>query len=301
VPHGQSRYCDQDPSVPFLVRSGPYDIVLHRRLGGSDRSHVALIVGLMRWDDLKGVLVERSRAVAGLLRVSHAGEEVPGSDWSPPEIGAHVVSLSRRYMRMMESPEPFPESLSALDEAEIRAVRCSDVDELADMLVSAVDDLVGYLGDDGSRPVPFFGMKHTAEAVGALMLGELLLHGFDLARALRRPWVIGRDEAIAVLGGLLPAVGYSADPDVAQRAVGTYHLRIRHGHDWTIEVRDGAATVQKGRPERADLHISADPLAFLLVGYGRASRWRAVLTGRIVGWGRHPLRAARFSKLFRET
>jgi hypothetical protein len=257
--------------------------------------------GLVRWEDLKDVLVDRSRAVGELLRVSAAGQEVPGSDWSPSEIGAHLVSLPRRYMRMMDRPEPFPESLSAVNEAAIRAVGCGDLDQLADMLVSDVDDLVAHLGDDGSRPVPFFGMTHTAEAVGAVMLGELLLHGLDLARALRRPWVIGRDEAIAVVGGLLPAVGYSVDPEVAGRAAGTYHLRIRHGHDWTVEVRDGVATVQKGHPERADLHISADPLAFLLVGYGRASRWRSLLTGRMLGWGRRPLLVAHFSKLFRET
>jgi uncharacterized protein (TIGR03083 family) len=255
----------------------------------------------MQWGDLRAALVDRSQAVGDLLRMSSVGQEVPGSDWSPPEIGAHLVSVPRRYMRMMERPEPFPQSLSAMNEAEIRAVGCTDLDQLADMLVADVDELSARLGHDGARPVPFFGMTHTAEGAGAVMLGELLLHGLDLARALRRRWVIGRDEAIAVLDGLLPAVGYSVDPDVARRAAGTYHLRIRHGHDWTIEVRDGAATVEKGRPELADLHISADPLAFLLVGYGRASRWRSLLTGRMLGWGRRPLLAMHVSKLFRET
>lgn len=255
----------------------------------------------MHWGDLRAVLVDRSRAVGDLLRMSSAGQDVPGSDWSPPEVGAHLVSVARRYMRMMERPEPFPQSLSAMNESEIRAVGCQDLDQLADMLVADVDELVAHLGDDGARPVPFFGMRHTAEAVGAVMLGELLLHGLDLARALRRRWVIGRDEAIAVLDGLLPAIGYSVDPDVARKATGTYHLRIRHGHDWTIDVRGGAATVDKGRSGLADLHISADPRAFLLVGYGRASRWRSVLTGRMLAWGRHPLLAAHVSQLFRET
>lgn len=93
---------------------------------------------------------------------------------------------------MMELPEPFPESLSAVNEAEIVGVGCDDMDQFAEMLVSDVNGLVRHLGADGSRIVPFFGKRLAAEDVGAVMLGELLLHGLDLARTLNRPWEIAR-------------------------------------------------------------------------------------------------------------
>jgi hypothetical protein len=186
---------------------------------------------------------------------------------------------------------------------EIRTVGCDDLDQLADLLVAEVDDLLEQLGDDGSRPVPFFGMEHSVAGLGGVLLGELLLHGLDRARPQERPWTITKKEAVAVLDGLLPAVGHTVDPGAAAKAAGTYHLRIRGGDDWTINVGDGdgMATVRRGRPVRADLHVSADPLAFLLVGFGRASRRRALLTGRMIGWGRKPQLAARFSSLFKET
>jgi hypothetical protein len=97
-------------------------------------------------------------------------------------------------------------------------------------------------------------------------------------------------------------VGYSVDPEVAVKATGTYHLRLRGGDDWAIEVRDARAEIQRRRPpSRADLRVSAEPVAFLLVGYGRMSRWRALLSVRMVAWGRKPWLAVPFSKLFAET
>lgn len=255
----------------------------------------------MEWEELQEHIRRRARAIADLLAHSDQDQEVHGSDWTAAEVGAHLVSVPRRYIRMMEHPEPFPANLSAVNEAEIRAVGSDDLRDLGEMLVADVEELLRRLGHDGSAPVRFFSMQHTAEGIGAVMLGELLLHGLDLARTVDRPWDISRDEAITVLGGLLPSVGYSVDPSVAEKAPGTYHLRIRDGQDWTISVEDRAASVDKGRPTRADLHVSADPLAFLLVGYGRANRWRPLLTGKMVAWGRRPHLAAHFSKMFKET
>ncbi len=197
----------------------------------------------MDWGELQQDVRGRARDVADLLRSTGQEQGVRGSDWTAAEVGAHLVSVPRRYMRMMERPEPFPDSLSAMNDAEIRAVGSEDLHELADMLVADVEDLLRHLGTDGSAPVPFFSMQHTAQGLAAVMLGELLLHGLDLARTLDRPWDISRDDAITVLAGLLPSVGYTVDPDVAQKAPGTYHLRIRGGHDWTIRVEDRAASV----------------------------------------------------------
>src|SRR5439155_5127701 len=115
------------------------------------------------------------------------------------------------------------------------------------------------------------------------------------ARLLRRPWPIPRDHAIAITRGLLPSVGYSVDPKVAMKATGTYHVRLRGGDDWAIEVRDGRASIERRRASRADLHVSADPTAFLLVGYGRMSRWRALLSAQMVAWGPKPWLAVPFS------
>jgi len=122
--------------------------------------------------------------------------------------------------------------------------------------------------------------------IGGILLAELLMHGSDLARD--RNWPISREQAVACLDGALPATVLSVDPAAARRASGvtTYH------------VHDGAVTVQRGRPDRADVHISADPVVFLRNAYGRLSAARASLTGGILMWGRRPWLARPFGAVF---
>jgi hypothetical protein len=66
-------------------------------------------------------------------------------------------------------------------------------------------------------------------------------------------------------------------------------------------VRAGAVSVERGRPHRADLHMSADPVVFLRNAYGLISDVRATLSGGVIVWGRRPWLAARFGRLFAET
>jgi hypothetical protein len=169
------------------------------------------------------------------------------------------------------------------------------------VLVSNTRDLMAELGEDGDRPVPFFGMQHTAAGVGGVLLGELLVHGLDLARTFHRPWTIGPDQAIAVTRGVLPSLPYVVPPAAVAQAAGVYHLHLRGGDHWAVLVSNGAVTVERSHPARADLHISAEPVTNLLVGYRRIPRWRAALTGRIVAWGRKPWLATRFATLLVET
>jgi hypothetical protein len=44
-----------------------------------------------------------------------------------------------------------------------------------------------------------------------------------------------------------------------------------------------------GPPDGAvDRHVSADPVALLLVAYGRQTQWIPAVTGKLVAWGRKP-------------
>ena len=56
-------------------------------------------------------------------------------------------------------------------------------------------------------------------------------------------------------------------------------------------------TYSDGSPPNAAVHISANPVAWLLVGYGRRSQWWAAATGKIVAWGRKPWLAFRVGRL----
>ena len=63
-----------------------------------------------------------------------------------------------------------------------------------------------------------------------------------------------------------------------------------------MAIADGTATVAAAG-ERADCVITADPVVFLLLGYGRITQWPQIIRGRLRAGGRKPWLAMRFSSL----
>jgi hypothetical protein len=63
---------------------------------------------------------------------------------------------------------------------------------LVGLLVAEVAELLDALGADGERRVWYFTVEHAAAGLGGIMLTELLMHGRDIAKALRRPWLAPR-------------------------------------------------------------------------------------------------------------
>ena len=43
--------------------------------------------------------------------------------------------------------------------------------------------------------------------------------------------------------------------------------------------------------------VGADPVAFLLVSYGREPQWRPILSGKLLSWGRRPWKSLAFKRL----
>jgi hypothetical protein len=46
------------------------------------------------------------------------------------------------------------------------------------------------------------------------------------------------------------------------------------------------------------VRLSADPMAYLLVGFGRSSLWPVIARGQIFAWGRKPWLLARLPTYF---
>ena len=65
-----------------------------------------------------------------------------------------------------------------------------------------------------------------------------------------------------------------------------------------LTIKNGAATVEPWASQPVDCHLSADPAAFLLLGYGRIGQWRAIGRGQLLAWGRKPWLALRLRSLF---
>jgi uncharacterized protein (TIGR03083 family) len=159
-----------------------------------------------------------------------------------------------------------------------------------------------YLADTAelpaAHPVPFFGGA-TIElaAQSAILLGEFIVHGHDVARSIGRPWPIEPAHArltIAAATALLPRY---VDRAAAAGLTATYEVRLRGGLSFQVRFDRGTATLGSPQPG-ADCRLTVDPVAFLLVLYGRRSQWPGILRGQLVAWGRRPWLGLRFQRLF---
>lgn len=254
------------------------------------------------WPQLQAELRKVAGRVGDLLRSTTDGDAtVPGLTWNRAELGAHLVTVAERHIRIVEHHEPFPAGLAAMNAREIAALTTRDCTTLADRLADRTSELLELLGDDGAAPTPFFGMTHTAMGLAGVLLGEFVVHGRDLARSMGEPWSIEPHHARAALAGLMPTLPHIADPAVAARVHGQFHFRIRPDDHYTFTIDAGTVAISTAKPVRADFHIHAEPVTFLLLAYGRANRARATLTGKVVGYGRKPMRAQRLNQLFVET
>jgi hypothetical protein len=142
-------------------------------------------------------------------------------------------------------------------------------------------------GRDGDDELMWHGQRVALANMLGIGLAEYLLHGRDIAKALKRPWTIRADDARLTLAAALPLLPLLVNPATTAGVRARYDLRVRGGTRLAVTINDGALAVSAdGQP--ADCHVSADPVALLLVAYGRRSQWVPILTGRLFAWGRKP-------------
>lgn len=72
----------------------------------------------------------------------------------------------------------------------------------------------------------------------------------------------------------------------------------RGGPRFVVRVDDGTVTVEPAEATKVDCRLSADPLTFVLVGYGRINQWGPIVRGKLTAGGRKPWLALRFTGLF---
>ena len=217
---------------------------------------------------------------------------VPHSDWTVREATGHVVTVVTRYADGPERRGTWvddPRALPELNQAQIRALGIRAMPELASQvrrdLTALCDQIEGY----GAAPPSF--RFHGGEPIAAdvalgTLLGELVVHGWDIARAAGRRWPIDPGDVELILDGVEPVLPGWVDPDRAGHLTATFEVRLRGGSTRRWSFRNGRLKVGAG--DRPDVTISADPVALLLVFYGRQSQWPHIARGRLLAWGRRP-------------
>lgn len=260
----------------------------------------------------KEAVARNARRVAEMLRSdADPAAPVPGLDWTVGEVAAHLVAALRGYREML---------LGAYDVAAARALAepgaspgevgrvlnvkflADDTERdpftLADDLVGAADRLLeAAAGADAQHWFPIWtGYDMDLSAVTSGMLGELLVHGLDVARGLGRRWPIAGDDARLVHAGVADLLPHYVDPAATKGVRVGIEVRIRGGPRFVVRIDDGSAQIEATPTSPIDCWISAEPVTFLLVSYGRIGRFRPMLTGKTIAGGRRPWLAARLSR-----
>jgi uncharacterized protein (TIGR03083 family) len=153
------------------------------------------------------------------------------------------------------------------------------------------DELVGW---HAGLPMP-------VSTLCALVAGEAYIHGWDVARALDRPWRMDPDDMRTIFRGLLPVLPHYVAADISPSFTATFDVRLRGGADASAAfVFDhGVLDVRPSGAQRADCRISADPAAFILITYGRCGALAPALRGRVVPTGRKPWLGLSLQRRFR--
>ncbi|MBV8181643.1 MAG: hypothetical protein JO045_23125 [Mycobacterium sp.] len=129
-----------------------------------------------------------------------------------------------------------------------------------------------------------------------LLLGEQLVHGLDIARAAHLPWSIGRDDALLVIPAVVALAPKYLRPSRTKNTEISFELRMRGGCRYRMAITDGTGVVTEAGA-KADCVITADPVAFLLIGFGRVPQLPQILRGKLRAGGRKPWLAAKFGTL----
>jgi hypothetical protein len=240
---------------------------------------------------------------------------VPRSEWTVGQVAAHLLVGLRGYTaaarheigpawtRHIPDTRQYSERVSAVTAGTLREEPHRDAATLGRLLREGIDTFLAATDQrsaDERIPTPWYAEAATLALFDAtcLLLGEQVFHGYDIALALRRPWPIERADACLIFQAVTSMMPLAVNPEAARGATVAYDIRLRGGPRAVLSINDGSATVEPWASQGVDCHLSADPAAFMLVGYGRINQWRAIARGQLLPWGRRPWLALRLTRFF---
>ncbi|GAB3863777.1 hypothetical protein GCM10028801_31980 [Nocardioides maradonensis] len=258
-------------------------------------------------DELDAAIASARRDFVALAR--SADPEARVSDaWSVRDVVAHVLTVAQRYTSLAATGAyeraASPRDLDRINNAEIAALADLAYTEILTRLEDSATEISDFLrrATGQGRIFPFHaGELIDATAGAANWIGELRIHGHDIAKAVGAPWTIPERDALLILAGIQQIIpGYVHQQRSAGKDV-MVEIRLSGARPWITHVVDRCAV---SRPRAADDRphavITAPASTLLLSLYGRYGNLAAARRGlRVVG-GRRPWRALSFPRLFEQ-
>lgn len=219
--------------------------------------------------------------------------------WSVTELAAHVSHAIDGVTAVAQGGGALIgdlASLSTLTEMLVEGESTRELGELASRMDASVAQFLAVMAanpPEDRRVWIVEGIELPLSTITCHVLNELVVHGYDIARAIGVAWPIDRSHAAMIVSGFLfPVLGQLGRAVVDQGAAAGKHIcfdvRLRGGGRAWLVFDDGDLSVFTSPPGPADCHLSVDPVAFLLVSWGRIDQWPAIGQGKMLSWGRKP-------------
>ena len=272
-----------------------------------------------RWPVARQALGETAGRFAELVTDAPRLQGHAVGGWSAIEAAAHVVAIGRMYQAIARD-EPIPikglqaafagvtmANLHEFNELTLAEFTQREPAALAERLTADVADMLAATeGDDPARAVVWLGDSRVPlTALFSHLVNEMLVHGWDVARAAGQPWRIpARDAAlfteVFVVSILRYGIGRLYEPywqSSSMRRVAV-EFRSAHAEPYRLVWDSGRMVADEPGPD-TDVRVVYDPATLNLVLFRRMSKARAVLTRGIIIRGPRPWLLPGFLRVMR--
>jgi uncharacterized protein (TIGR03083 family) len=275
---------------------------------------------------VRQALEQAGEQVAGLVRDgAPLDAPVPGLEWTTAQLVAHLCAICEAFAATLRG-EDFAErfgqefvgsygsgptlrdAVAATNAKVVSFASFPGSAAAADALTSGAAGLLAAFDAhrdlSAPRPAPWYGPEVTLPVGNllALAVAELLVHGYDLARAAGadlRPSAATAASAAAVtaavMSEMLPRM---LDERSAGTFAGSFEVRVRGGQRFVLRIADGTARSELAAGQAVDCVLSLSAYHALLMGYDRVPVWRVIASGNARAFGRRPWLGLWFNRLF---
>jgi uncharacterized protein (TIGR03083 family) len=274
------------------------------------RAPAATRVTPEKWTAVRAALLQAGGRFADLVRSAPDPSAMATADWTVAETAAHTTGIAWNYTAMLAADgrplpitairEHFPVTTvdtihTGLNPAQLRGYPERDPARLAERLRASIAEVLDLTADDDpERVVDWLGSSRLPVAgVLAHMVNELLVHGWDIARAAGIPWPVEQEQAALFFDLFLVELirhgyGHLLDDDRPVRE-GRIAVEFRSAHTApvTIVLDAGVATVEEAGTD-PDVRLWFRPAGMNMLLFHRIGHLRAALSGQVVVWGRRP-------------
>ena len=238
-----------------------------------------------------------------LLRAADPALPLPRSQWSVADVAGHVLTVLRRY-RGNPTLGDTPRDVDRINAEELAALGTVPLAEL----LEEIDRELKLFRDTWSTaqgltltdPVPFHGGA-AVDIAAALsnIVGEFLIHGYDVAAATGVRWPIDPLDARLILNGVLQIVPAYAVRSATERL--RMRLDVAGAHPWVLDFDRGRLTSRRATEhEPVDVAVRAPADVLVLSLYSRLTPMQAARRRLLVVGGRRPWKVLRLSRLIEQ-